>query len=114
VGPGRKESITLRAILDYLDWYQSIGRIKYTRANAGTFKVSGRYIKGAPKGTADIIVEYGPHGKYLEIEVKAEDGKQSKVQRENQRVVEALGGVYIIAKSILDVERKLRELGVIC
>jgi len=113
MGPGTKESITLRAIIDYLDWLQEAGKLKYTRVNSGHFKSSGRYIKGAPAGTGDIIVEIGPNGRYMEIEVKAEDGKQSRVQRENQKRVESLGGTYIIARNIIDVEKKLEELKVI-
>lgn len=113
MGPGKKESITLRAILDYLEWWQNSGRLKYIRVNSGTFNVSGRYIKGAPAGTGDIIVEIGPDGKYMEIEVKAEDGKQSRLQRDNQRRVESLGGIYLIARNIVDVESKLRDLRVI-
>lgn len=110
MGPAKKESITLRAIVDYLDWCQKLGRLKYFRINSGTFNVNGRYIKGAPAGTGDIIVELGPNGKYVEIEVKSESGKQSKIQRENQKQVEALGGSYILAKSIIDVEEKISPI----
>ncbi len=87
-----------------------MGRLKFFRINSGTFSVSGRHIKGAPSGTGDIVVELGPNGKYIEIEVKSESGKQSKKQRENQKEVESLGGVYILARSIIDVENRLKPL----
>ena len=43
------------------------------------------------------------NGKTLYIEVKTETGKQSDYQKEFQRVCEAHGGTYILARGVKDV-----------
>lgn len=44
------------------------------------------------------------NGQYVGIEVKAPKGRQSENQKEFQRQLEAVGGKYILAYSIDDVE----------
>jgi hypothetical protein len=44
-------------------------------------------------------------GYRLEVEVKSSTGKQNKDQEIYQRVIEAKGGLYILARSIEDVEK---------
>ena len=56
------------------------------------------------KGQADLsgILDGGYR---FEVEVKAPAGRQSKDQAIYQRVIEAKGGLYILARSIEDVEK---------
>ena len=62
---------------------------------------------GTP-GQPDIMGIIGPNGRFLGIECKSEKGKQSPEQMTWQRMIESLGGLYILAKSIEDVEEALK------
>ncbi len=58
---------------------------------------SGQWTKGTgTKGTSDISAMY--YGKSLKIEVKIAFDRQSEDQKEYQRKVESVGGLYYIAK----------------
>jgi hypothetical protein len=51
------------------------------------------------KGTADISATI--NGRSVKIEIKMKD-KQSEVQREYQRRIEAAGGIYLIVRSFAE------------
>jgi Holliday junction resolvase len=53
-------------------------------------------------GSPDIVAVI--HGRYVGIEVKAAKGKQSENQMQFQRELEAAGGIYLLVKSIEDIE----------
>ena len=55
---------------------------------------------GVP-GMADLIGIQAP-GRYIAIECKSPTGKQSPEQVTFQRVIQSLGGVYLIARGIND------------
>ncbi len=58
---------------------------------------SAQWIKGSgTNGTADISATIS--GRSVKIEVKIGHDRQSDVQKEYQRQIEAAGGVYLIAK----------------
>lgn len=52
-------------------------------------------------------------GRLLGIEVKAEHGRQTSEQIAFQRMMERFGGLYILARSVEDVETSLRHEGYI-
>src|SRR6267154_3668958 len=61
----------------------------------------GKYIprsKGA-KGSADITATLPPLGRRCEIEIKYGKDRQSDVQKEFQKEVESMGGIYIIVRT---------------
>jgi hypothetical protein len=60
----------------------------------------GRLIRFGVPGMADIIGLLRPSGRFLAIEVKTLTGRQSDQQRAFQRMVEAAGGIYILARSV--------------
>jgi hypothetical protein len=67
---------------------------------------------GLCNGSADLIglraYRAGdPAGQFVAIEVKAHTGRQSPEQFAFQVMVETLGGVYILARSVEDVEEAL-------
>jgi len=103
------EAVTMTAIRDYLDHLQAMGRCIYNRINSGKVFTGDRVFNGAKPGTADFECAFYPNGRHVSIEVKSEDGKQSDAQKIYQRNVEYVGGVYILARSILDVENKLKQ-----
>lgn len=53
-------------------------------------------IRGAPAGTADMIVLVGPHGGYLELELKADGGRMRPAQRARAAMVRGRGGFYVV------------------
>jgi len=65
---------------------------------------------GTP-GQGDISGLVLPSGRRLEIECKAKTG-QSADQKSFQRMIEGFGGLYVLARSIDDVDRALMALGV--
>lgn len=84
--------------------------IRLWRINTGVFnnEAGVRCIRSAPTGHADLAgILHG--GFALYIETKSATGKQRIEQRQFQSVVESLGGCYILARSIEDVERGLER-----
>ena len=80
-----------------------------TRANAGSWQdESGHYIQGAKAGTNDKICLF-EGGFWVGIETKSATGTQSDSQRRFQARVEALGGLYILARSAGDARAALVE-----
>jgi hypothetical protein len=101
------ESQVLRSILDYL----AARHILAFRMNTGAIKLEKRFVRFGAPGMADILAFPVWHdcgkarmGSVLWIEVKAEKGTQSAFQLSFQTQVEAAGHVYILARSIEDVE----------
>lgn len=79
-----------------------------TRANAGHWEGEGGHvIMGAKAGTSDKLCLF-EGGIYVALELKAA-GRQTPAQAAFQQRVEALGGLYILARSVDDVRRALAE-----
>lgn len=77
------------------------------RTNAGLFvSETGHTVLGAKAGTSDLTCCFA--GQFVAIEVKATTA-QSEAQQRYQARVEALGGLYILARSVDDVRRALAE-----
>lgn len=86
----------------------SLPWLKVWRNNSGAlYDRTGKLVKFGLAGSADIIGIVKPHGRFLAIEVKAEKGRQSESQRNFQRMVEGMGGVYVLARSVEDVLKAL-------
>ena len=69
---------------------------------------SGAYpVRFNPPGTADLVGVIAPHGTLLMIEVKTLTGKQRKAQVTMQKIVQSFGGIYILARSVADVDAAL-------
>jgi len=62
---------------------------------------------GAMKGISDIIACKG--GKTLFIEVKTQKGKQSVYQKHFQHCIEQAGGIYVLARSYMDLEKIIQQ-----
>lgn len=76
------------------------------RTNAGAWQDDqGNVIMGAKAGTSDKTCCIA--GRFVAVECKAEKGKQSEAQARYQARVEALGGLYILARSATDVRAAL-------
>ncbi len=85
----RKERDVIRDIRDWL-------------AMHGWFVVRIQQSMGCHKGMSDLLAVKG--GRVLFVEVKAPKGRQSTYQVEFQREIESHGGVYVLARSVEDLE----------
>jgi hypothetical protein len=86
--------------------------LRIARVNTGAAVIRGRLVRFGVPGTADICGVAAPTGRLIMIEVKALKGKQRDAQAVMQRVVTQMGGVYIVARSLADVDRSFAELGI--
>lgn len=104
----QKEKIIENSILEYLA-HRNIFSFKVK--SQGTFdpkkKEFRRPSKYYKRGTADILGIY--EGVPLAIEVKSEKGRLSIHQKIFLQEFKNNGGIAIVAKSLEDVERGLRE-----
>lgn len=73
---------------------------------------SNRLVTFGVPGTPDICGIIAPQGRWLGIECKSAKGRQREDQETFQRVIERFGGLYVLARSVDDVDRALAELGV--
>lgn len=64
-----------------------------------------RTIKFGLPGSADITGLIGPRGIRVELEVKTGKGEQRDDQRVFQHMIERLGGIYAICRSVEDAKR---------
>jgi len=108
---------------EILEAWGAHSRLRLDRVNTGVgfFNDDGpcrktdhgaRPVRFNPKGTGDIVGLIAPSGRLLMIEVKAAAGRQSKEQVVMQRVITTFGGLYIVARSVADVDVAFAELGI--
>ena len=84
--------------------------LRLWRANVLAARMGDRFVHAGVPGQADLTGIL-PDGRRVEIEVKSERGRQTKDQRNFQRMIERFGGVYVLARSVEDVERALKRAG---
>ncbi len=85
-------------------------QVRIARVNTGGAKIKGRFVSFGVPGTADIVGILAPSGRMVQIEVKSADGVQRPAQKVMQRVITAMGGVYVLARSLADVDKVLIPL----
>ena len=118
------EGEVLRAVLDYLAVRHVLAFRMNTGAVASEYKGKKRFMRFGTPGMADVLafpvrrrdwfdtpsgVDY-KHDCIIPfwLEVKAEKGRQSPLQKKFQALVEARGHRYRIVRSIEDVQEALR------
>lgn len=69
----------------------------------------GRFIRFGKPGSADLLA-ISPFGRWIDAEAKSDDGEQSPDQIERQREVEKRGGVYVLFRSIEDLEERKADI----
>lgn len=104
--PKRKhelESTIQRRIVAYLEKRPDVF---LWRHGTGAARFGDRRVSFGLVGSADLIgLQRG--GRFVAIEVKTAVGRQSEHQAKYQRRIEALGGLYVLARSVDDVVRAL-------
>ncbi len=112
------ESQTQAAILKYLGnrkdcrvWRNNTGKIADRTGRVVSFGLQGSadiigirkvecFLRMGSRGIWDAVSEHA--GQFLAVEVKSDTGRQSKAQRNFQTMVEAFGGLYILARRVED------------
>lgn len=87
-------------------------RLRIWRQNTGAATLNGRLVRFGTPGAADIQGVLRPAGRFLAIECKSATGKQREQQVKWQRMVEDHGGLYVIARSVADVDEALAKEGI--
>lgn len=96
-----KESAVLSACIR---WLYTM-KVFAWRNNSGAYKTtSGHYVRYGYKGSSDILAIQPNTGKIICIECKREGEKQTPEQKEFEQRVKDCGGVYIVARSLDDME----------
>ena len=104
------ESMIVSSCLEFLQWK---GIFSWRSNQAPIPTGDGRYRRFVGlRGAADIqgVV---PGGKALHVEIKTETGKLSPFQEEFLDRVSSLGGIAIVARSVEELEKDLKEVGVL-
>lgn len=105
------EAMVLRGVLAYL---HSDPRVLVWRSNSGAAMLPGKGGKPQPvrfgvRGQADITGLVRASGRRLEIEVKRPGGKQTPEQADFERLVADAGGLYLLVRSIEELQTALGE-----
>ena len=102
----KQETILQKAILDLL---AHIPKSYFFRASSGLIRTEiGNYFRTGKKGCPDICGVL--NGKFVGIEVKVGKGKLSPFQKQAQEDIKKAGGIYVVARSLDDVEILINNL----
>jgi hypothetical protein len=116
--PKVRERDVQKLILDYLKWHRIFHWRQNVGSMAGKYKGKDWFVRFGYRGMPDIFlmrlvanVWNVNHAvpQIIGIEVKAPNGEQSQMQREFQTEFEKAGGIYILARSLEDVTKRLHE-----
>ena len=103
----KTETDILKLVLEYLSHNKNLFAFRHN-----TYKPQLRRSYRAGKkdtGIADIICCFRG-GRYIEIEIKKPEGKQSAVQKTHQEEIELLGGNYFLIRNLDDVDEMILQL----
>jgi len=93
---------------DCLAWLHAKGICAW-RQNTGTVWLGERPISYGYPGSGDITGIL-PDGRRLEIECKSPTGNQSEKQKKFQQKIEANHGVYLLIRSVAELEEQWTKL----
>lgn len=103
--PRVSEADIQRQILETLAWRH----VFHYRTNSGAFRnAQGHLFRFGASGAPDIVAVV--NGRYVGIEVKASGGKLRDSQDEFRKNLMAAGGLYVVARSMEDVDAALSTL----
>lgn len=117
-----KEGQLTKLIFDRF-WYENCHVI---RNNTGAQKINGQMVRWGEKGAPDVWIIVAPYGRVVGIECKTEEmrvvqkgpkkghlvyykGTQNKKQKEYQIKLEAVGGIYVLAYDLEEVEEAVEK-----
>jgi len=103
---GRAENLIQNACLELLHFKG----VMAWRNNTGAVKAEKRFYRFGQKGSGDIFAIVPPEGKFLSVECKTWIGTVTATQKAWAEMVEEMGGVAIVARSVDDVCDALDEI----
>lgn len=65
------------------------------------------------RGVSDLILIHPKDGRFIGCEVKSETGIQSEHQKTFEEKVLANKGIYLLVRSVEELQKGLREAGVV-
>ncbi|MFB3894499.1 MAG: VRR-NUC domain-containing protein [Phycisphaerae bacterium] len=98
---GRPERAIQRAILIWLRLHGCL--VAVTDAGAA-YRAGSFGADTVPAGWPDITGLL-PDGRFIGVECKSADGRQSQVQKSMESEIRKRKGIYVLARSIEDIER---------
>ena len=112
-----KESQIQRSIMDYLELLEAQGKLWFVRANSGAFKTlrkdgSQGFVKTGKAGCPDIVI-CANRGQFVGVEVKTPEGRLSPAQELTSRLIDELGAIYIVARSVEELKNDFKTLNLI-
>jgi hypothetical protein len=102
---GKPERSVQRAILLFL---RARGCLVAVTDAGAAYRAGAFFGDSIPAGWPDITGML-PGGRFIGVECKAPGGRQSLVQKAMEEAVTKRNGIYILAKSVDDVERGLKD-----
>ncbi len=85
--------------------------VRLWRNNTGAFQdKTGRVVRFGCPGSPDLLGIIRP-GRFLGIEVKTSTGRQSEQQKSFMKMVESMGGIYLLVRSVEEAEQWIRLCG---
>lgn len=95
-----------KLVNDILREYGALPGVRIWKNSTGTARSHDgqRVISFGLKGSADIMGIIAPAGRFLAIEVKTGSAKQNKNQLAFARMIEKMGGIYVVARSLSDLQ----------
>ena len=102
---GKPERAVQRAILI---WLKANGCLVAVTDAGAAYRAGAFFGDAIPAGWPDITGLL-PDGRFIGIEVKAPKGRQSEAQQHIEREIRRRDGIYILARSIDDVQRGIEE-----
>lgn len=102
------ETELCKQVKDFLE----IKGLPIYRNNTGAVKTGKRFVRFGTVGSPDFI-GHDFAGRYVGIECKVGSNKQSQGQVEFERVCNKYNAIYILCYNLDDLEKKLKEKGVL-
>ncbi len=99
-------------LFDVLSAWGSHPLLRLWRQNTGAAMVKGRLVRFGIPGTPDLCGLMLPSGRFLGIECKTVKGRQSDDQKSFERMITKFGGLYVLARSLADVDQALAAIGI--
>lgn len=94
-------------------WRQNTGVGWFSAGKPARKSDPGAYpVRFGVPGQGDISGLFMPSGRRLEIECKTAAGRQSEDQRAFEAMITKFGGLYVLARSVADVDQALAAVGI--
>lgn len=100
---GKPELAVQKAVATYLRHAGCLVAV----TDAGSAHKAGAYHGSTPPPGWPDLTCLTSDGRFLGVECKAPNGRQSPMQLQMQQQIELRGGLYVIARSVDDVRAKL-------